>query len=160
MRWGAPVRRGTAAGFAVAALVALGGLLVPDGLEAQARGYGRAVPPGHMPPPGECRVWYDDLPPGHQPSPTSCGAASREAYRTGGRVVYGGARGRDERWRDERWRDGRPDRDRRECDGKDRRKGECDYGRYPGGGYPEGRYPDRGDRLPDIWDIILDRPRR
>lgn len=30
------------------------------------------VPPGHYPPPGECRVWYPDRPPGHQPSPGSC----------------------------------------------------------------------------------------
>jgi surface antigen len=35
---------------------------------------GRAyfVPPGHMPPPGMCRVWYPDRPPGHQPPPGPC----------------------------------------------------------------------------------------
>lgn len=31
-----------------------------------------AVPPGHMPPPGECRIWYPDRPPGHQPPPGNC----------------------------------------------------------------------------------------
>jgi hypothetical protein len=30
------------------------------------------VPPGHYPPPGECRVWFPDRPPGQQPPPGSC----------------------------------------------------------------------------------------
>ena len=30
------------------------------------------VPPGHMPPPGTCRVWFPDRPPGQQPPPGSC----------------------------------------------------------------------------------------
>jgi hypothetical protein len=30
------------------------------------------VPPGHMPPPGSCRVWFPDRPPGHQPPPGDC----------------------------------------------------------------------------------------
>jgi len=30
------------------------------------------VPPGHLPPPGACRVWYPDRPPGHQPPPGPC----------------------------------------------------------------------------------------
>jgi len=30
------------------------------------------VPPGHLPPPGECRIWYPDRPPGHQPPPGDC----------------------------------------------------------------------------------------
>ena len=33
------------------------------------------VPPGHMPPPGQCRVWYPDRPPGQQPPPSSCGVS-------------------------------------------------------------------------------------
>jgi hypothetical protein len=30
------------------------------------------VPPGHMPPPGSCRIWFPDRPPGQQPPPGSC----------------------------------------------------------------------------------------
>jgi hypothetical protein len=30
------------------------------------------IPPGHLPPPGQCRVWYPDRPPGHQPPPGPC----------------------------------------------------------------------------------------
>ena len=30
------------------------------------------VPPGHMPPPGKCRVWFPHRPPGQQPPPGSC----------------------------------------------------------------------------------------
>ncbi|MBX3502521.1 MAG: hypothetical protein KF889_24005 [Alphaproteobacteria bacterium] len=30
------------------------------------------IPPGHLPPPGECRVWYPDRPAGHQPPPQRC----------------------------------------------------------------------------------------
>jgi hypothetical protein len=51
------------------------------------------VPAGHLPPPGQCRVWYDGQPAGHQPPPTSCGEAERVA---GGnryaRVIYSGNR--------------------------------------------------------------------
>ncbi|MCW9708280.1 hypothetical protein J6I44_15545 [Aliifodinibius sp. 1BSP15-2V2] len=30
------------------------------------------IPPGHMPPPGSCRIWYPNTPPGHQPPPGDC----------------------------------------------------------------------------------------
>ena len=30
------------------------------------------IPPGHMPPPGKCRIWYPGEPPGKQPSPGDC----------------------------------------------------------------------------------------
>jgi hypothetical protein len=29
------------------------------------------VPPGHLPGPGECRIWIPGTPPGHQPKPRS-----------------------------------------------------------------------------------------
>jgi hypothetical protein len=30
------------------------------------------VPAGHLPPPGECRIWFPDRPAGHQPPPGPC----------------------------------------------------------------------------------------
>ena len=36
------------------------------------------VPPGHMPPPGMCRIWFPGRPPGHQPAPGSCRVLSRQ----------------------------------------------------------------------------------
>jgi hypothetical protein len=35
------------------------------------------IPPGHLPPPGECRIWFPDRPPGHQPPPGDCRELSR-----------------------------------------------------------------------------------
>jgi hypothetical protein len=36
------------------------------------QGEGVHIPPGHLPPPGLCRVWFPDRPPGHQPPPGRC----------------------------------------------------------------------------------------
>ncbi len=30
------------------------------------------IPPGHMPPPGKCRIWHPGAPPGQQPPPGDC----------------------------------------------------------------------------------------
>ena len=30
------------------------------------------IPPGHLPPAGQCRVWFPGRPPGHQPAPGAC----------------------------------------------------------------------------------------
>jgi hypothetical protein len=36
--------------------------------------HGRSrIPDGHLPPPGECRIWYPDRPAGQQPPPFKCG---------------------------------------------------------------------------------------
>jgi len=91
---------------------------------AEAQGRGRKagkIPPGHLPPPGLCRVWYDGVPPGHQPPARSCADARYEAARSGGRVIYGGGSRND--------RDYPYERDRYPDD------------RYPRDQYPDGRYP-------------------
>jgi hypothetical protein len=135
-------------------IVAAATALLPAALAAQGRGHGGGhghVPPGHMPPPGTCRVWYDGLPPGHQPAPTSCGAARARAYHTGGRVIYGAVEYRDRDWQRHHSRD----RDRY-CDEWDSRRGECGY-------YRVDRYPRRRDGsilLPEmVWGVIFGRGR-
>ena len=53
----------------------------------------QGIPPGHLPPPGLCRVWYDGRPPGQQPPPTNCREAERTAARLRGtRVISSQAR--------------------------------------------------------------------
>jgi hypothetical protein len=53
----------------------------------------QGIPPGHLPPPGSCRVWHDDRPAGQQPPPTTCRDAERTASRIrGARVIYSEAR--------------------------------------------------------------------
>lgn len=43
----------------------------------QERGYSNLrIPEGHLPPPGECRVWYPGKPPGQQPPPGKCDRVS------------------------------------------------------------------------------------
>ena len=102
-------------------LAALAVLAPAGAASGDDQGYGpggQGVPPGHAPPPGQCRVWYPGRAPGQQPAPTDCARAQYEASRYGGRVVYGGAPG-NRRWDDEP-RDRRGERDRRrERDGDD-----------------------------------------
>lgn len=45
------------------------------------------IPPGQLPPPGQCRVWYPGEPPGHQPRPRSCARIERTAP-AGSWIVY------------------------------------------------------------------------
>lgn len=39
------------------------------------------VPPGHMPPPGKCRIWFPGQPPGKQPPPGDCRELERQIPR-------------------------------------------------------------------------------
>ena len=103
--------------------------LAAGATEAQGRGSKKngKVPPGHMPPAGQCRVWYDGVPPGHQPPPSSCAEAERMAARSdrAARVIYS---------------DGRDSRDSRE-----QGAGGGIFDRYPG---DDRRYPGEA-RIPD-----------
>jgi hypothetical protein len=143
--------------------------LVASPAFAQGRGRQRqGIPPGHLPPEGLCRVWYDGVPPGHQPPPTGCYEAERVAsHDPRARVIYGGGAHRNAPiYRDDRqypgdiWRgDDRryPDDDRRYPDAHGRRPNPRGQNRtggraiprepYPGSyPYPESRYPqERGD---------------
>ncbi len=128
---------------------------------AFAQGRGRnsqGIPPGHLPPEGLCRVWYDGVPPGRQPSPTGCYDAERVASRNrDARVIYGdGSRQHAQIYRDDRrypddiYRDdryGRADGRRPNPNGQNRTgravpRGEQYPGSYP---YPEARYPQGRD---------------
>src|SRR5947208_15788965 len=64
-------------------------------LEAQARPQPQpppqdvrsAVPRTHLPPPGMCRIWLDNVPPAQQPAPTDCASAARNLPHNG-RLIY------------------------------------------------------------------------
>src|SRR5437660_1821755 len=65
-------------------------LVVP---EARAAGPSTAatlgIPPGHLPKPGECRVWIPGVPPGRQPRPQSRACAGIEAVAPPGSwIIY------------------------------------------------------------------------
>ena len=76
--------------YKTAATVALIGMFVVP-LGAQGRGRNsQGIPPGQLPPAGQCRVWYDGVPPGRQPRATNCREAERIASRDrNARVIYG-----------------------------------------------------------------------
>ena len=85
-----------------AATVALIGMIAVP-LSAQGRRSSQGIPPGQMPPAGQCRVWYDGVPPGRQPRATSCREAERIASRDrNARVIYGSNTSRNDGWWDPR----------------------------------------------------------
>jgi hypothetical protein len=77
-----------------AAIVVFVGLVANPLMAQEPRGwYGdrvQGIPPGQLPPPGQCRVWYDNRPAGRQPRATNCVEAERAAARDShARVIYG-----------------------------------------------------------------------
>src|SRR5688500_20273577 len=75
-----------------------------------------AVPPGHWPSAGRCRVWIDGVAPGRQPRETDC-LTARRTVPPNGRVLEGASRYPDDRY-------GRTDRYGRDDDDRDRRDDE------------------------------------
>ena len=132
-------------------------------LAAQGRGrHAFDVPPGHLPPPGQCRVWLRGVPPGHQPPPMDCRSALRGAPRDA-QVLYGGtyaagSRG-DWAYRDGGERDGRAYR--RDDGGRDRWRGgddrRDDRWRRDDDARDRGRR-DYGSRDDDAWIVARRRP--
>lgn len=57
----------------------------PTSGETTARELG--IPPGHLPPPGSCRIWMPGQPPGHQSPPGAC-ADLEGRVPEGGWLVY------------------------------------------------------------------------
>ncbi len=45
------------------------------------------IPPGHLPPPGQCRIWVPGDPPGHQPKAGACSNLERQVP-SGAWLVY------------------------------------------------------------------------
>jgi hypothetical protein len=81
--------------FVTAALLASGSVAVAkDDHEFR-------LPRGHMPPAGQCRIWYPGTPPGHQPAPGNCRVLSRQVPR-GAWLI-----GHDRRWSYSELRDSR-----------------------------------------------------
>lgn len=122
----------------VLALILIGLTAGPALAQGRGKNKQKAVPPGHVPPAGLCRVWYDGVAPGRQPAPTNCNEAERiAAQNRNARVVYGrgagGVYGNDSRRNDAPiYRDQYP----AQYPGDVRR--DDDYGRYPS---TDGRRP-------------------
>ena len=72
-------------------MVVFAALVAGSSLGAQARPQpsdGKAkVPRTHLPPPGMCRIWLDNVPAAQQPAPTDCASAVRNRPRNG-RVIF------------------------------------------------------------------------
>ena len=66
----------------------------PRGPAAERRGPPLGIPPGQLPPPGQCRVWFPGRPPGRQPRPSGCKEAMAQAS-AGSWVLYRPSRGKE-----------------------------------------------------------------
>ena len=71
----------------VFAAVAAGGASLQAQARPQPQDPKATVPATHLPPPGMCRIWLDNVPPAQQPAPTDCASAARNLPRNG-RLIY------------------------------------------------------------------------
>ena len=67
---------------AVASATQLGAQVRPKPKDPEA-----VVPRTHLPPPGMCRIWLENVPPAQQPAPTDCASAVRNQPRNA-RVIF------------------------------------------------------------------------
>src|SRR4029450_12181479 len=74
----------------VLAAVAAGGSSLPGQGRPPAQEPKGAGASPHLPPPGMCRIWLDNVPPAQQPAPTDCASAARNLPRNG-RLIYNDA---------------------------------------------------------------------
>jgi len=74
----------------VLATVAAGGSSLQAQIRPQPQEPKAAVPATHLPPPGMCRIWLENVPPAQQPAPTDCASAARNLPRNG-RLIYNDA---------------------------------------------------------------------
>lgn len=72
--------------FAFVAVAAVSGALGAQ-VRPQTQEGKPPVPRSHLPPPGMCRIWLDNVPAAQQPAPTDCASAVRNRPRNG-RVVF------------------------------------------------------------------------
>jgi len=76
--------------FVFAAVAAAGASAQAQQVRPQPQDPKPAVPSTHLPPPGMCRIWLENVPPAQQPAPTDCASAARNLPRNG-RLIYNDA---------------------------------------------------------------------
>jgi hypothetical protein len=66
-----------------------GSIPAPREVVYHAAGRRLYVPPGHLPPPGSCRLWSAGTSPGHQPPPQPCGLLLASGPVPGAAILVG-----------------------------------------------------------------------
>lgn len=77
----------TTPGGPAAVIVSDAGAVETSPAEKRSTAKTLGIPPGHLPPPGHCRVWMPGRPPGHQGPSGPCASLQRRVP-AGGWLVY------------------------------------------------------------------------
>ena len=80
--------KAAAVGAGVVALASCTAVMLSEPVEYAEPREANFVPPGYMPPPGQCRIWYQDQPASRQPPPGDC-TELRQRTPPGATLVYG-----------------------------------------------------------------------